>query len=464
MKQGKIKNIILIAMVLVCIYLSSNVWLKLPNFLEYKTEAGKDDNKDEAVVADIWEVVRPIKNVIKYNNNYTITYSDEQDMWGKTVYAINDAFDNFHNANIDESAAFPSQYLKFDFKTNIPVEIFTGNMKIENKEVNNTVKNIKNVIIDLENANSIYIYNGENTVKIQSSSIDTQEIAGIVKKLDFSSETNYAFDQKIGEETIQVPIPLEKTALNPVFVQSELDVFDADKINSIAKKYFKNNYDYVRKSVEVSGNTVFMFRTEKVLKINSDGLLDFYDTTAELENSSGVYENLVTAVNFTEEFLGFPKDGYLSDVEEIEYEGNFGYRYTFSYKILKLPILFSRVRENAALQIDVVGDNVISYKRFIRNIDESQNGKMNEIEILPAVDVIMRNLEDKPSTSGPGEIPELKPLKKDVIKDISNIYLGYFDLSRISKEQVLRVVWVIETKDKTYIFNAITGALIEEWQ
>ncbi|MDF2950123.1 MAG: hypothetical protein K0R07_2172, partial [Sedimentibacter sp.] len=32
MKQGKIKNIILIAMVLVCIYLSSNVWLKLPDF------------------------------------------------------------------------------------------------------------------------------------------------------------------------------------------------------------------------------------------------------------------------------------------------------------------------------------------------------------------------------------------------------------------------------------------------
>jgi len=50
-----------------------------------------------------------------------------------------------------------------------------------------------------------------------------------------------------------------------------------------------------------------------------------------------------------------------------------------------------------------------------------------------------------------------------MIKDINNIYLGYFDLSRISKEQVLRVVWVIEAGEKCYIFNAITGALIEEW-
>lgn len=463
MKQGKIKNIILIAMVLVCIYLSSNVWLKLPDFLDYGTENKGIDKQGVTVAADIWNVVRPIKNVIKYKDNYTILYSDEQDMWGKSVHLINDAFDNFDNASINESAAFPAQYLKFDFKTNIPVEIFTGHMKIENKNINNTIKNIKNVIIDLENTKSIYIYNGENTVKIESDSINTKEIADIVSKIDFNSKTHFVFDQKIGEETVQVPIPLETTASNPVFVQSELDVFDAETINQIAKNYFKNNYDYVRKSVEVSGNTVYMYRAEKILKINSDGLLDFYDTTAELKNSSDVYESLVAAIAFTEEFLGFPADGYLSNVESIEYEGSYGYRYTFSYKILERPILFSKVRENSALQIDVVGDSVISYKRFIRKIDESQMDRKNEIQIVPAADVISGNLDLELTPQDPDAVAEIKPLKKDMLKDISSIYLGYFDLSRISKEQALRVVWVIEVQDKSYIFNAITGKLIEEW-
>lgn len=463
MRQGKIKNIILIAMVIVCIYLSSNVWLKLPNLLEYKTDSGTD-NIDNIIAADIWNVVRPIKNVIKYNDNYTITYSDETDMWGKAVHVLNDAFNDFGNANVNESAAFPSKYLKFDFSTNIPVEIFTGHLTANVVDINNKIKNIKNVIIDLENANSIYIYNGESTVKIQSSNVDTSEIAEIAKQSDFSSKTSYAFDQKITDETIQVPIPLEKTALNPVFVQSELDVFDSEKIDQIAKKYFKNNYDYVRKSVEVSGTTVFMYRTEKVLKINSDGLLDFYDTTAELESSTSVYESLVSAVSFTKEFLGFPEDVFLSNVEIIEHDGNYGYRFTFSYKILERPILFSRVRENSALQIDVVGNSVISYKRFIRNMDESQSEKMSEIQILPALDVIMRNLNNNSDSQESGEITELKPLKKEMLKDINNIYLGYFDISRISREQVLRVVWIIETGDKSYIFNAITGALIEEWQ
>lgn len=463
MKQGKIKNTILIAMVLVCIYLSSNVWLKLPDFLNY-AEDHEAAKQSEIAESDMWGVVRPIKNVIKYKDNYTITYSDEQNMWGKAVSVVKDAFKNFESSNINESAAFPSQYLKFDFNANIPVEIFTGYMKIENNRVNDVIKNIKNIIIDLENTKSIYIYNGENTVKIESDSINTRELASLVSQLDFDDTTRFAFDQKIGEETVQVPIPLETTALSPVFVQSELDVFDTEKINQIAKDYFKNNYDYVRKSVELSGNTVYMYRTEKILKINSDGMLDFYDTTADLRNSSDVYESFIAAVNFTEEFLGFPEDGYLSEVKSIEYEGSYGYRYTFSYKILDRPILFSKVRENSALQVDVVGDNVISYKRFIRKADESKMAQNNKVQILSAADVINRNLDLELNPQDPDAISEIKPLKKDMIKDISNIYLGYFDLSRILREQVLRVVWVIEIKDKSYIVNAISGALIEEWQ
>ena len=173
--------------------------------------------------------------------------------------------------------------------------------------------------------------------------------------------------------------------------------------------------------------------------------------------------------------MGFPENGYLSNVENILVDGNEGYRYTFSYNILERPILFSKVRANSALQIDVLGNNVVSYKRFIRNIDHNQMDKMSNMKVLPAIEVIKRNID----TSGDSEIykeniitnelneggfiPEFKPIKKEMIKDISNIYLGYFDLSRISKEQLLRVVWVIEVQDKTYIFNAITGLLIEEW-
>ena len=457
-------------MVLTCIYLSSNVWLKLPDFFNPNLNEVRD--VEAKTDADLWKVLRPVKNIIKYDDNYTVLYSDDKELWEKALYVIHTAFDDFANSSVTETAAFPAEYLKFDFKTNIPAEIFTGHMKIQNKNVNTTVKNIKNVIIDLKNNNSIYIYNGENTVKIVSDKIDTKELADLVESINFESKTAYASGQKIGDATIQVPVPLEETALNPVFVQSELDVFDIDRINEIAKNYFRNDYDYVRKSVEVSGNLVYVYRTEKILKINEEGLLDFYDASIEPENGSDVYRSFVAAVNFTEEFLGFPENGYLSSVENIHPDGNEGYRFTFSYNILDRPILFSRVRDNSALQIDVVGNNVTSYKRFIRKIDSTQMDKMAQIQVLPAIDVISGNIDTSADTAaieeniGAAENQEVnrhKPIKPEMIKEINNIYLGYFDLSRIIKEQLLRVVWVIETNEKTFIFNATSGALIEEW-
>ena len=458
-------------MVLMCIYLSSNVWLKLPEF--FNPNLNEDRDAEAKTEADLWKVLRPVKNIIKYDNNYTVLYSDDKELWEKALYVIYTAFEDFADSSITETAAFPAEYMKFDFKTNIPAEIFTGHMKIQNENVNNTVKNIKNVIIDLNNNNSIYIYNGENTVKIVSDKINTKELADLVKLINFESKTAYASGQKIGDAAIQVPVPLEKAALNPVFVQSELDVFDIDKINEIAKDYFKNDYDYVRKSVEVSGNLVYVYRTEKILKINEEGLLDFYDASIEPENGSDVYRSFVAAVNFTEEFLGFPENGYLSSVENIHTDGNEGYRFTFSYSILDRPILFSRVRDNSALQIDVIGNNVVSYKRFIRKIDDKQMDKMAHTQVIPAIDVIESNIDTSSSDDAANEVNNAaaetqevsrhKPIKPEMIKEINNIYLGYFDLSRITKEQLLRVVWVVETNEKTFIFNATSGALIEEW-
>ncbi|HNZ82844.1 MAG TPA: hypothetical protein PLX37_04780 [Sedimentibacter sp.] len=471
MLKIRIKNTILLFMVVICIYLSSNVWLKLPEF--FSPNAYEDESMEETE-ADIWKVLRPVKNIIKYDDNYTVLYSDEIGLWQEALNVINDAF-NDSNGTVTETEAFPAEYLKFDFNTNIPVEIFTTHMKIENNDVDEIVKSIKNIIIDLKDNNSIYIYNGENNIKVTSDKSSSKKLTDMVRSIDFERRTKYSMQEKAGDETIQVPVPLEQTALNPVFVQSELDVFDIDTINEIARDYFRNDYDYVRKSVEVSGNLVYVYRTEKILKINEDGLLDFYDASIEPDNELDVYKSFAAAVNFIEEFLGFPENGYLSNVENILLEGNDGYRFTFSYNILERPILFSRVRENAALQIDVAGNNVISYKRFIRNIDDAQGYKMAQIQVLPAVEVIERNIdrstagEDNPANETSEQATEetaasIRPLKQEMIKEINNIYLGYFDLSRISKEQVLRVVWVIETNEKTFIFNAISGALIEEWQ
>ena len=464
MVHQKIKNIILLVMVLVCVYLSSHVWLQLPDFLTYNLQRNEtEQGEEEKPEIDMWNVVRPLKNIIKYKENYTVFYSDyEYDLWKKTVNILAEGLKNSKSNELNNPSpiAFPTNYLKFDFASGIPIEIFTKHLDISNKEINEKIKTVKNIIVDLDKKNCIYIFNGSDSFKFENEKINTDDLVKLIGNIDFNRYTKYAENLKIGNENIKTAVPMEQIALNPVFVQSELDVFDTEKINNIAKDYFKNNYEYVRKVVELSGNRAYTYRTEKVLKIKAEGQLDFYDSNIDKKHSHDVYDSLNIALVFTENFLGFPKDGYLGSIESIQNEGNYGYRFTFSYKLHDRPILFSKVRENAALQIDVIGDRVVSYKRFIRNIDEKQNDKMQNIQVLPALEVLNLNMQTEGDVNAGAE---LKPFKTDMIKDISNIYLGYFDLSRISKEQLLRVVWVFEVGDKSYIFNAITGALIEKW-
>jgi hypothetical protein len=52
-------------------------------------------------------------------------------------------------------------------------------------------------------------------------------------------------------------------------------------------------------------------------------------------------------------------------------------------------------------------------------------------------------------------------IQNNILNSIEEVYLGYYDPSRKLSEQLIRSVWVMKTPEERYIFNAITGNLIE---
>ena len=263
----------------------------------------------------------------------------------------------------------------------------------------------------------------------------------------------------------EIPISTSEVTLNPVFVKSEIDIDDTGQIEEIAKNYFEENFDYVRKSVDSTGSVNYIYKNEKVLKINKDGLLEFYDSIDSSLERSDVYESFKVALSFMDDFLGFPENAYLSEVELFQKDGEYGYSYVFSYNLLDKPIIFSQVRDEKAIQIDVFGSKVVLYKRFIRVVDESMEAEMKEVEVLSPDEIIARNIDFVTSLylerSGGGDV-EFESIKSQILNSIYNIELAYFDPSRKLKDQLLRTVWVIRTRDRQYVFNAISGAIIEE--
>lgn len=468
MHKEKFKNFILIMMAFLCMYLSSQVWFEVPYFSEV-LDTKENENEITTEKISIWEIVKPEKYTIDANSQYTVFYSDDKNkLWRKSREILMTALkDNkIQIKDVLEGKAKPNEYIEISFSSEIPLEIFLSDENINNELLENQIINIKDILFSPLKKDYIYIYNGENTFELQNNNIKLNELFNYVDTFNFSDYIEYRYNETIGGYEVMVPVPDMAEAMNPIFVKSEIDIYDYEYINKIARDYYKEDYDYVRKLEESSGNIIYVYNNEKVLKINQDGLLDFYDAVEETASDSDVHTSLVEALEFTNNFLGFPESLYLTDVENIQREGRFGYRFSFSYNVMDKPIIFSQFREKKALEIEVFGNKVISYERFIRDIDEKQNDKMKVEKVLPAVEVIENNLDfivkEIYIVENNLDISNAEQIKKELIESIEDIHLAYFDLSRKLKEQQLRIVWVVKTDNRNYIFNAITGSFIEE--
>ena len=452
-----IKNLILFLMVIACVFLSSQVWLQLPDFLSLNKE--NDSKVNDEIDIDIWGIVKPNKYILKTNKSFKEFYFDNgMIFWQEAVKNLEIALKNFgeSQSSLIVGEFYPEEYVMMEFKNKLPVEIFTGEFGLSKENIKSKLNYIEKIVFGLNENNNIYIYNGESTVIIKNSRINNSEIYETLKSISNDNYIEYKQNVEVDGEIIPIPIPNINYALNPVFVQSEIDVKNKTAIEDIAKQYFKNNYDYVRRSEDIEGDILYVYKNEKVLKISSEGLLDFFDSNININNSSNVYESLMTALKFAMNFLTFSEDMYLSEVNVTQRDGNFGYEFVFTYRILNKSILFSKVRESAALEVEVIGNNVVSYQRFIRTM---QDRETQEEKILSFEEVLNNQIK---VTDEEAQTNTLKVINKSMVKDIDNVYLAYFDYARSIKEQHLIVVWVVEIKDKVYIFNAITGSLLEE--
>lgn len=458
----KIKGLLLFLMVILSIYLSTQVWLELPDFLSFnKNKSTEDVDNQQDIEKMVWELVRPSKYMINDEENLReIHIQDDTALWQSALNSLETALKNLSviQSTLIVGEFHPGEYIMMEFENKIPTEIFVGKFQVS-KDIlkNNKLRNIKKLIIRLNEPNSIYIFNGDSTVIIKSSKIDNTPIYENLKNLKEPEYVSYKENIKIDDIEIPVPVPNINTALNPVFVKSELDIKDKSKIEAIAKDYFKNTFDYVRRSEDIEGYISYVYKNEKVLKISPEGLLDFFNSNIDIQSTSDVYNGFLAAIKFASNFLNFHADMYLSDVQSIQHEGNFGYNFIFTYRIKNKPIYFSKIRENAALEVKVIGNSVVSYKRLIRDIDTKQDrGEMKEVKIM-SFEEILRNQV----TINEGEENILRVIDKSMIADINNVYIAYYDYARNPKEQQLIVVWIVQIKDKTYVFNAITGSLIE---
>lgn len=459
MHKEKIKNLILIFLILVAIYLSSQNWLQL-NF--NNTPKTTNVNNNENIY--LWDKIRPSKCSVTESYEYWIYNSEYiNDVWIVYLDTIRDIFRNAYIGAEVKKDDLDSNNIKINFETPISSDLFIEGLSISNNKFLTQIKYIFWIAYSID-TNLFYVNDGIDTYSL---SIETNQFELVNKYNQILIYAKNNYDDLYSSElnSLIIPVSSIQKVKNPIFIKSEIDIEDTSYIEKIAKDYFKENYDYVRTTVESSGNINYVYRNEKVLKIYKEGLLEFYDSMESTMDDSNIYDSMKIGLNFINDFLGFPENAYLSEVNTFQKDGKIGYSFIFSYNLLDRPIIFSQIREEKAIKIDVVGSKVIYYQRFIREIDNTMEAEMKEVEVISPQNIIKNNIDFITTLYLENTLidnQEFEETKSKILNSIKQINLAYFDPSRKSKDQLLRSVWVITTDDRQYVFNAISGAIIEE--
>jgi hypothetical protein len=456
MKIEKFKTLILLLLIGLSIYQTSQLWLEpLPQ---------RDDPNEKEIVFEniyIWDKIKPEKiSVVERQsiNTYKEDYCDE--IWYEFIQLLPNFTDI--ETQVSEVDNIESFTVKISMPNPIPRELLTQGIELENEEIMENIKFINKFYLTEDKTQLVVENNEGRYISLRANEeIERAELEASINKI--GNETEYIYGTEVKGVTLNSTIPVNEKIMNPVIVKSEINIENEEYITEIAENYYGENYDYVRKSVE-SSSVNYVYRNEKVLRINSDGLLEFYNTAENSIGEDDIYQSFLIGLNFIEDFLGYPENAYLSQVESIQIDGNYGYRFSFDYKMLNRPIIFSQVRDEKALEIEVVGGEVVLYKRFIRVIDSAEPSLMEEITAMNPLDILNENIELLAviyMEENNSDLTDEEIIQNNILNSIEEVYLGYYDPSRKLSEQLIRSVWVMKTPEERYIFNAITGNLIE---
>ncbi|NLV77395.1 MAG: hypothetical protein GX023_10545 [Tissierellia bacterium] len=476
MIKERLKTFLLLSLVCISIYLTRQIWLQMP--YEILPLIKKEKALDTSYL--LGDMLEPYKYLLNFDTKFhTVLYNEgEENLWTSIQPILVDALSSnsfkVERLTNDEFLTYNSKRsIVFYFPEKFSTYILARSLEV-NKPNNITEKipDIDSIYIYLGIGDPFFIFSNEDKhLMVYDLGIDVKELKEYVKEIEETGDYTYYYSMKdtLGSNN-DIFIPIEMSQNVPLaYVENELIPNNIEEVRIIAEKYFNKDIDYIREIVENNGSIIYVYN-QKVLKINPNGLLEYFSPLEELVKERNLYISLNTVADFLSDHIGIPEDIYLTKIEEIEFEDNLGYRLTFRHKIRGLPVIISDDDIKDFIQIDVFNKYVRKYKMFIRkdmnisDINLAENKRMlsafDIINMNPTYELLeKRYIYDKNLTQ---DDINRETLTKDILSSIENIDIAYVDPCSKDKEEKLIGVWLLETENRIYAFDVYTGELVFE--
>jgi len=470
MIREKFKTFLLVGLFAISIFLTQQLWIQFP----YKLlpTFGQEMKVSNEKLSDI---IVPEKYLINFNErNHTMIYSDnEHNLWSKGKKILRDVFVNENIVLTEVSTeelvtGRKKKSVDFYFPETIPTFIFAKMLDTNvNKSVNESISSINEIYMNLDNENYVIFSDGDKHIKVTGMNTNPKDMASTIESIDEKKEYTYYFsttETLRSNKDVYIPLKMRDNIPN-TYVKNEIDIDDKEGIDNIAEQFFDRELDYIKKIVENDNSVIYIYN-QKTLKIYENGLIEYFNSLAEPVIKKDINISLNTAIEFISTHMGWPKEAYLSKIEEVQSESNNGYKFIFEYKVKGLPLIQDKDNIQNSIEIEVFNEYIKAYRRFIReDVEVSNESSLPKRNMLSAYEVLDKNfdyiqqdyIENKNIDINNVDLDKLKEEIKSSINDVS---LAYFDPIEENEYEELIGVWVIYVDDFTYTFDIYDGELI----
>lgn len=315
----------------------------------------------------------------------------------------------------------------------------------------------------------LFVFSAGNSYSlVRGSNVDNKDLKEKLAQIDEVKNYDYYYSMReiYGiENDIYIPYDTDYR-LSTIHFSNVLVNLDMDEKRQVAERFFNKSIDYIREIVESNGSTIYVL-DKRVLKLNSNGTLDYFHALEDTIAERNLYTSLITAADFITQKTSSQKNIYLSNIEEIEADDNQGYRLSFKYRIRGIPVLLGNREIGDYIQIEVFNHHVRGYKQLTRNEDD--RGLSTNIErrnMKSSIDILGENyefLENKYLVIINKTKEEVGDnIMQEVLSLVDDISLSYYDPNLKDQGERLIGVWAVRFNNRIYAFNAYTGKLVFE--
>lgn len=472
--KEKIKSIILFLLVGLSISMTSRLWLQSADRV-IEAVSKNDQNKMENMKHyPLVDMISPNKYLLNFGlKNHTMLYDDSKHkMWKNGSEPLNSLFSRkdvyLKEISHEEYLGYlQDRSLVYNFSEKINSYILAKALDVEKPNVIvDTMPKIDKIYVYLGQGDPFFVLSeGDVNLKVELDNINTKELILEIDRIEKKGNYPYYYSMR---ETLDMDndifIPLEVNySLPQVFVENKVKKLTEQQRNDLAQRFLNKNIDYIKEIVESNNSSIYIYNQE-VLKLNSNGVIEYFNPIDEVIRERNLFQSLNTAANFLSEKSKLKEGMYLANIEEIQQDSSYGYRFIIRYRVRGIPVILGNHDIGEYVKIEVFNNHVRSYYHYLREDTSKFVGSfIDNDEMMSAFDVIDKNyklLEAKYFEKNEGLVDFSKVnVVDEILNSINDITLAYFDPCIKDEDEELIAVWVIQFNDLMMAFDAYSGML-----